>query len=425
MRLALISREYPPFLAGGIGAYAHNFSLAMAAAGHEVHIITERAHGHSRIECDGSITIHRLHTPHDDAQWPFRLAAFSLAAARLALELAAAGRIDAIEVPECEGPGAALQLLRRARSVPTIAHLHTPTEALVGLRSLPARPSRAMTIAAERLSIALADAVIAPSQFIAEWARRHYQLSSAPTVIPYPLAPARSLPQRASAPRAVLYAGRLETRKGVESLAMAWRIVAPRAPGWTLRLAGADTSTAPGHRSMRAHLDALLAPVRSSVEFLGPLTPPSLDRARASAAFAVVPSLWENYPNVCMEAMDAGLPIVASDHGGMAEMLAPECSMLHRAGDADDLARALLAMITAGDEARARMGAAAAHRIRAVADPGAVVHARISHLRRLSLERPPADRAATALAWRRIHRTIRDGEDAIPDLLHRTAGSPA
>jgi glycosyltransferase involved in cell wall biosynthesis len=39
------------------------------------------------------------------------------------------------------------------------------------------------------------------------------------------------------------------------------------------------------------------------------------------AAVCVYPSLWENFPNVCLEAMAAGRAVVGSREGGMADML--------------------------------------------------------------------------------------------------------
>jgi glycosyltransferase involved in cell wall biosynthesis len=41
----------------------------------------------------------------------------------------------------------------------------------------------------------------------------------------------------------------------------------------------------------------------------------------AAVRVCVLPSVWENFPNVCLEAMSAGRAIVASSAGGMAEML--------------------------------------------------------------------------------------------------------
>ena len=47
MRICLVSRELAPFFGGGIGTYISHASRALAEAGHEVHILTDR---HPRLE---------------------------------------------------------------------------------------------------------------------------------------------------------------------------------------------------------------------------------------------------------------------------------------------------------------------------------------------------------------------------------------
>jgi len=67
----------------------------------------------------------------------------------------------------------------------------------------------------------------------------------------------------------------------------------------------------------------------------------------ASIDCLVIPSIWiENAPFVIREAFAAGVPVVASDIGGMAEMVEDGVSGLHfKAGDAEDLARQLRRLI--------------------------------------------------------------------------------
>lgn len=61
----------------------------------------------------------------------------------------------------------------------------------------------------------------------------------------------------------------------------------------------------------------------------------------------VVPSLWyENSPNVILEAFAHNTPVIASDFGGMAELVAHEANGLHFIkGDAGDLARHLRRLV--------------------------------------------------------------------------------
>jgi glycosyltransferase involved in cell wall biosynthesis len=55
----------------------------------------------------------------------------------------------------------------------------------------------------------------------------------------------------------------------------------------------------------------------------------------------VLPSEWENLPCVIIEAMASGLPVVATNVGGIPEMVSDEVGILVQPGDARDLAEAL------------------------------------------------------------------------------------
>jgi glycosyltransferase involved in cell wall biosynthesis len=57
------------------------------------------------------------------------------------------------------------------------------------------------------------------------------------------------------------------------------------------------------------------------VEFIDAVPLEEVPRVMARASIAVFPSLWENFPNVCLEAMAAGRAVVASKEGGMVDML--------------------------------------------------------------------------------------------------------
>ena len=109
----------------------------------------------------------------------------------------------------------------------------------------------------------------------------------------------------------------------------------PGARGVPLALAGAGPA--------EADLRALASRLGASVSFLGRLGPRELASARAEAAFAVVPSLWdEPCPYAAIEAMAAGLPVLASARGGLPEVVGPESVL--PAGDAGLWAEAMSAL---------------------------------------------------------------------------------
>lgn len=207
--------------------------------------------------------------------------------------------------------------------------------------------------------------------------------------------------------RTLLYAGRLEQRKGVDTLIRAWNRVAEGAPGWRLRLAGDDTNTAPGGGSCRGWLESLLEPaLRERVRFLGRLSADELAEERRHASIAVIPSRWENFPNTCIEAMASGLAVIVSDHGGMAEMLGLPAKRgradgaygsVFPAGDDEALATVLRRWMEMTATERVEAGLAARERIAELCDPGTVATQRIDWLGSLRAQPVGADPALARL----------------------------
>jgi glycosyltransferase involved in cell wall biosynthesis len=144
------------------------------------------------------------------------------------------------------------------------------------------------------------------------------------------------------------YVGSFEPRKGLLDLAAAWPAVAAAVPAAHLLLVGEG--------SQEERLRALLAD-SPRVRFLGyRADTPAVMRALDAL---VLPSHREGAPNVVLEAMAAGRPVVATDVSGTAELMLEGITGLlvpPRAPEA--LARALVALASDG-ALRDRMAAAA------------------------------------------------------------------
>ncbi len=93
------------------------------------------------------------------------------------------------------------------------------------------------------------------------------------------------------------------------------------------------------------------------VEFTGFLSGEDFERTVAGARFIVLPSRWyENLPFSIMEAMAAGKPVVATDIGGIPEMVDDgETGLLFPVGDEEAL-RGCLARMNSDPELRREMG---------------------------------------------------------------------
>jgi glycosyltransferase involved in cell wall biosynthesis len=104
-----------------------------------------------------------------------------------------------------------------------------------------------------------------------------------------------------------LAAGRLTEEKGFDTA-----IAAARAAGVPLVIAGAG----PDEPRLRSMADG------ADVRFTGRLAPEALAELRRRAAVALAPSRWEEpCPYSVLEALAAGLPVLASDRGGLPEMV--------------------------------------------------------------------------------------------------------
>jgi glycosyltransferase involved in cell wall biosynthesis len=220
-------------------------------------------------------------------------------------------------------------------SLPTPAGDLTPTVA----RRAHALVARKPTLFAE---LAQASAVIAPSRFL----RQRFEAQGFPNGrirhLPYGLDRSRGAvrpAQPAARDRAVLqvgYIGSISRHKGVHIAIAAVRALARH----DVRLCV--------HGSLDSHPDYAaelrrLAADDPRIEFCGRFEPPELGRVLASLDCLAVPSLWyENTPFAVLEALNFGLPVLASDLGGIAEIVQHEHNgLLFPAGDAQALGGAI------------------------------------------------------------------------------------
>jgi glycosyltransferase involved in cell wall biosynthesis len=197
----------------------------------------------------------------------------------------------------------------------------------------------------------------------------------------------RPLSSRPTTAPPVLFVGGVSPRKGVHVLVDAFARVAPRLPGVELRIVGppgeydlAETFDLTDREQVRrihslyggypARLRASLGPdLASRVSFTGRISPTELLDHYLSASVFAFPSLWpEGFGLPPVEAMAAGVPVVASRIGALSETTVDgETGYLVEPGDSVGLADRIADLLTDEDR-RTRMGRAAAERARRLFD---------------------------------------------------------
>jgi glycosyltransferase involved in cell wall biosynthesis len=154
----------------------------------------------------------------------------------------------------------------------------------------------------------------------------HYGLRARGGATPYP----------GSDPR-LLCVGRLIPVKGHLVLFRALAQARARVPGLSLDVAGHG----PLEPGLRAYVREL--GLSDAVRFLGFVSP--VQEAIERAAITVVPSLGEGFGMVALEAMERARPVIASDVGGLPEIvLHGETGIVVPAGDAEALAEAIVSL---------------------------------------------------------------------------------
>jgi glycosyltransferase involved in cell wall biosynthesis len=155
--------------------------------------------------------------------------------------------------------------------------------------------------------------------------------------------------------RIVMTAGRLHRQKGYDHLIHAMPIVQAAFPGVKLLILGEGDE----EKNLKKLADSL--ELTEKIIFMG-LRPDVGPLLSCSEVF-VLPSRWEGLPNALLEAMAAGKPVVATEVGGIPELvLQGVTGVLVPLGNIMALAEAIMGLLS--DEKRALlMGAAGRQRV--------------------------------------------------------------
>lgn len=327
LRICFLSYEYPPDTGiGGIATYVYQAARLLSEHGVDVEVICATAKADYEVAENDRLRVIRLHCTRTG---DFRRLAPQRAAERHALH-----PYHLVEAPEFNAEG--LHVKEYLPAVPLVIRLHTPRFWIKELNDFYydqkwfRRLKKKMGMGYRRekdpeyQAILQADHIVSPSRSLRDIVARRWSLP--PERIqhlpnPYVCSEAFLRIAAGSNAKTVLYLGRLETRKGVYNLAKAIPLVLERVPDARFVFLGNDSRGPRREKSMKLVLLKELGPSSTAVDFVNAVPLSEIPDWLAKAAVCVFPSLWENFPNVCLEAMQGARGIVASREGGMKDML--------------------------------------------------------------------------------------------------------
>jgi glycogen(starch) synthase len=327
--ILMLSWEYPPALVGGLGRHVHALATTLAAAGHAVTVATRQSAGSPRDEYAEGVRVVRAAEdppgfPADPANLLPWTMAFNHALTRAALGASRTTRYDVVHAHDWLVAHAGVTLAEHLE-VPLIATIHA-TEAGRHQGHLPEQHNRTIH-GVERWLTGRATRTIVCSEYMRGEVRREFDVPAEQTDVvhngvdvlrwharPRAVAAARARFADPAAPLLTV-AGRLVYEKGVQYAIAAVPRLRLRHPGLRLIVAGDGP--------YRAELEELAAAagVADAVTFTGFLGGHDLPALMAASDCYLVPSVYEPFGMVALEAAAVGTPVAVAATGGLAEIV--------------------------------------------------------------------------------------------------------
>jgi glycogen(starch) synthase len=358
MKITFLTPEYPPFgTTGGIGSYVSIIAPTLAARGHEVRVITCTG-SHREDVVDRGVDVHVR--PFRPIPLVGRVRRVSQTHARLAAArsysaaLRELGRPDVVESPEWMAES--LRIRGSTRRSRLLVHLHTPVGFIARHGQRLGRDAAA-SHRLEILSIRGARAVTSPSRLLLDLVFPNGAPQGALARVirqPVDLGYWKLPEDTPRTERVVLVVGRLERLKGVDTLLEAAGMLPPEVRDTTTIVAVGRSSGLHEGRPYAEWLSELAERLGVRFEQRTEVARNELAAIYPTARVVALPSRFDNFPMVALEAMASGRPVVCSSSCGAAELVGGSgAGEVFATGDTRSLSSALLRYLT--DEAAARV----------------------------------------------------------------------
>ena len=369
-KITFIGSGYSPNMTGGIARFFSDLAPALAARGHEVRVIT-KALGPAAVDLENGVWVHRISTPAagESGVAPDvfnHINDFSSAAVHELERIGSWSTHDVVYGPmwDVEVLGA----LTRT-PLPIAVQVATPLAIAADMAGHGQDPILARLMQLETKILQEADLFHANSMAVATTISDHYgeEFTDARwQVVHLGLVDNQinAKPVDLGSDLIVFFVGRFEKRKGIDTLLDAIERLAPCHPHVRFVLAGEDRPLAPGQQPVGSSWAARHADAKwiEQVSFPGSVTDEELHELYSSADLVVLPSRYESFGLVMVEAMVHGKALISCDTSGIRDVVQPDVDgVLVEPGNVDALVQSIEELLSDHDR-RGKLGAAARSR---------------------------------------------------------------
>jgi glycogen synthase len=354
MRVMMLSWEYPPRIVGGISPHVYDLSEELQRKGVEVHVVTKATPNAPDEQVEGSgVRVHRVHLDAEPQDFLHEIQLLNKATdvrvRRLLEDWRPGGQPTIFHAHDWLSLDAAREL-KYEYKLPMVATVHA-TEAgrhggvfndtsryiheqeywltyeawrvIVCSEFMKGEVNRLFNSPADKIDVIYNGVKAAKFEF--EWSEQERAAHRAKLALPDE--------------KIVMYVGRFVREKGIQVLLNAASSILAQEPNTKFLVVG-------GGNKERFERFTEWAGLKEKVLFTGFMANRSLHQLYRVADVAVFPSLYEPFGIVALEAMAAGVPVVASDAGGLREVvLHDETGTLSFAGDPGSVAWAVLRVL--------------------------------------------------------------------------------
>jgi glycogen(starch) synthase len=343
VRVLMLSWDFPPRATGGTAAHVSGLSTALAAAGHDVVVLTiDDRRADRAAERTGPVRVLRTQV---DLPWlPTSEKIASIASANHAIAKLATSfdrELDGWRPDVIHGHdwriGWAADTLADRFDTPFILTMHGTERVRHGGHLPPGTPTDINSV--EWWLAFQADRLISSTRFMVDQLVTGFELPPEHVVrVPNGIDPALWHGDGADVAREPLVVswGRVQYEKGFQVLARAMHTLRARVPDVRCTIAGRGSYLP----ELQTQID--VEGVSDMIDLPGFLRDDQLRHLVRRAGCVVIPSLYEPFGIVALEALAAGAPLIVARTGGLAELIAgTDAGLTFDPGNADDLAHCI------------------------------------------------------------------------------------